>query len=80
MCVQVCVVEGVVYQMGNKWEEKCKTCVCTEQTDRVTGLHIVQCVDPVCNQICPVVSSSLLIHSTTAQFHSADISTVEGPR
>uniref|UniRef100_A0A8B9JR24 von Willebrand factor n=1 Tax=Astyanax mexicanus TaxID=7994 RepID=A0A8B9JR24_ASTMX len=51
---KVCVVEGVVYQKGSKWEEKCKTCVCTEQTDRVTGLHIVQCVDPVCNQICPV--------------------------
>uniref|UniRef100_A0A3B4EJ56 von Willebrand factor n=1 Tax=Pygocentrus nattereri TaxID=42514 RepID=A0A3B4EJ56_PYGNA len=51
---KVCVVEGVVYQVGSRWEEKCKTCVCTEQTDRVTGLHIVQCVDPVCNQICPV--------------------------
>uniref|UniRef100_A0A8B9JTJ7 von Willebrand factor n=1 Tax=Astyanax mexicanus TaxID=7994 RepID=A0A8B9JTJ7_ASTMX len=58
---KVCVVEGVVYQKGSKWEEKCKTCVCTEQTDRVTGLHIVQCVDPVCNQICPVVSSVLSV-------------------
>uniref|UniRef100_A0A8B9JXB1 von Willebrand factor n=1 Tax=Astyanax mexicanus TaxID=7994 RepID=A0A8B9JXB1_ASTMX len=45
LCLSIC---------GSKWEEKCKTCVCTEQTDRVTGLHIVQCVDPVCNQICPV--------------------------
>ncbi|XP_066540767.1 von Willebrand factor [Hoplias malabaricus] len=51
---KVCVVDGVGYKVGSKWQEKCKTCMCTEQTDRATGLHIVQCVDPVCNQICPV--------------------------
>lgn len=45
----------MVYQVGSRWEEKCKTCACTEQTDRQTGLHIAQCVDPVCNQICPLV-------------------------
>ncbi|KAA0715188.1 von Willebrand factor [Triplophysa tibetana] len=51
---KVCVVDAVVYQVGSRWEEKCKTCTCTEQTDRETGLHIAQCVDPVCNQICPL--------------------------
>ncbi|XP_056621756.1 von Willebrand factor [Triplophysa dalaica] len=51
---KVCVVDAVVYQVGSRWEEKCKTCACTEQTDRQTGLHIAQCVDPVCNQICPL--------------------------
>ncbi|MCJ8733665.1 hypothetical protein PDJAM_G00226260 [Pangasius djambal] len=50
---QVCVVDSVVYQKGSRWEEKCKMCTCTEQTDRTTGLHIAQCVDPVCNKICP---------------------------
>ncbi|XP_056092012.1 von Willebrand factor [Rhinichthys klamathensis goyatoka] len=51
---KVCVVDAVVYQVGSRWDEKCKTCTCTEQTDRQTGLHIAQCVDPVCNQICPL--------------------------
>ncbi|XP_062861316.1 von Willebrand factor [Trichomycterus rosablanca] len=51
---KVCVLDGVVYQVGRKWEEKCKTCTCTDKTEPVTGLHIVQCVDPVCNQICPL--------------------------
>ncbi|KAK1784997.1 hypothetical protein P4O66_018435, partial [Electrophorus voltai] len=51
---KVCVVQGVVYQMGSRWEEKCKVCTCTEKTDQATGLHLVQCVDPVCNQICPL--------------------------
>ncbi|XP_053356531.1 von Willebrand factor [Clarias gariepinus] len=50
---KVCVVAGVVYQKGSTWEKQCKVCTCTEQTDRTTGLHVVQCVDPVCNQICP---------------------------
>uniref|UniRef100_A0A8C2F5D3 von Willebrand factor n=1 Tax=Cyprinus carpio TaxID=7962 RepID=A0A8C2F5D3_CYPCA len=53
-CACVCVVDSVVYQVGSRWDEKCKTCTCTEQTDRQTGLHIAQCVDPVCNQICPL--------------------------
>ncbi|XP_016403144.1 von Willebrand factor [Sinocyclocheilus rhinocerous] len=51
---KVCVVDTVVYQVGSRWDEKCKTCTCTEQADRQTGLHIAQCVDPVCNQICPL--------------------------
>ncbi|XP_053533763.1 von Willebrand factor [Ictalurus punctatus] len=54
---KVCVVYGVVYQKGSTWEEKCKKCTCTEQTDRTTGLHIAQCVDPICNQICPAGST-----------------------
>lgn len=58
--VQVCVVDAVVYQVGSRWDEKCKTCTCTEQTDRQTGLHIAQCVDPVCNQICPLVRPTQL--------------------
>ena len=66
-----------MYQMGSRWEEKCKTCVCTEQSDSVTGLHIVQCVDPVCNQICPVVSSAAFLHSFTAQCHCASVSSVD---
>uniref|UniRef100_A0A673GBP2 von Willebrand factor n=1 Tax=Sinocyclocheilus rhinocerous TaxID=307959 RepID=A0A673GBP2_9TELE len=53
-CACVCVVDTVVYQVGSRWDEKCKTCTCTEQADRQTGLHIAQCVDPVCNQICPL--------------------------
>uniref|UniRef100_A0A672PHD4 von Willebrand factor n=1 Tax=Sinocyclocheilus grahami TaxID=75366 RepID=A0A672PHD4_SINGR len=53
-CACVCVVGTVVYQVGSGWDEKCKTCTCTEQADRQTGLHIAQCVDPVCNQICPL--------------------------
>ncbi|KAI2653383.1 von Willebrand factor [Labeo rohita] len=48
--VQVCVVDAVVYQVGSRWDEKCKTCTCTEQADRQTGLHIAQCVDPVGEQ------------------------------
>ncbi|GAA6083980.1 von Willebrand factor, partial [Tachysurus ichikawai] len=60
---KVCVVDGVVYQRGSRWEKKCKMCTCTEQSDRMTGLHIAQCVDPVCNQICPLVSPLLFSYS-----------------
>ncbi len=65
--VQVCVVDAVVYQVGSRWEEKCKTCTCTEQADRQTGLHIAQCVDPVCNQICPLVRPFCLKNITALQ-------------
>ncbi|KAG7456027.1 hypothetical protein MATL_G00247310 [Megalops atlanticus] len=54
---KVCVVSGVVYQVGSEWEESCKTCTCTEHQDGATGLHIVQCVDKVCNQMCPAGST-----------------------
>nr|XP_023655901.1 von Willebrand factor [Paramormyrops kingsleyae] len=54
---KVCVVSGVVYQVGNHWEESCKTCRCTEHRDGVTGLHLAECTDKVCNQICPLGSS-----------------------
>ncbi|XP_064199356.1 von Willebrand factor isoform X1 [Anguilla rostrata] len=54
---KVCVVSGVVYQVGSEWEESCKTCTCTSQQDRITGLHIVQCLDKVCNEICPTGST-----------------------
>ncbi|XP_030646283.1 von Willebrand factor [Chanos chanos] len=54
---QVCVVAGVVYPLGSKWEESCKKCFCSDQTDGETGLHIAVCEDPVCNQFCPLGSS-----------------------
>ncbi|XP_028823299.1 von Willebrand factor, partial [Denticeps clupeoides] len=54
---RVCVVEGVVYQVGRQWAGHCKTCSCTELKDDATGLHISQCRETVCNEICPLGSS-----------------------
>uniref|UniRef100_A0A8C9SUE5 von Willebrand factor n=1 Tax=Scleropages formosus TaxID=113540 RepID=A0A8C9SUE5_SCLFO len=54
---QVCVVSGVVYQVGNEWEKSCKACRCTEHRDEVTGLHVAECADKVCDEICPPGSS-----------------------
>ncbi|MFT7812635.1 von Willebrand factor isoform X1 [Arapaima gigas] len=54
---QVCVLSGVVYQAGSQWEKSCKTCRCTENRDEGTGLLVAECVDKVCNKICPVGTS-----------------------
>ncbi|MGH0133630.1 UNVERIFIED_CONTAM: hypothetical protein FKN15_075999 [Acipenser sinensis] len=53
----VCVHHEVVYQVGSIWEEACKTCSCTDKQDKVTALHIVDCTEKVCNEICPVGTS-----------------------
>ncbi|XP_041111290.1 von Willebrand factor-like [Polyodon spathula] len=53
----VCVHHEVVYQVGSVWEEACKTCSCTDKQDKVTALHIVECTEKVCNEICPVGTS-----------------------
>ncbi|XP_006633894.3 von Willebrand factor [Lepisosteus oculatus] len=54
---KVCVHSGVAYHVGNEWEDSCKTCSCTDRQDRVTGLHIVECTEKVCNEICPLGST-----------------------
>uniref|UniRef100_A0A8C8MEA0 von Willebrand factor n=1 Tax=Oncorhynchus tshawytscha TaxID=74940 RepID=A0A8C8MEA0_ONCTS len=53
---QVCVVGGVVYRVGSQWEEGCEKCSCTHQQDTHTNLHITQCVPPVCDHSCPLVT------------------------
>ncbi|RXM34883.1 von Willebrand factor [Acipenser ruthenus] len=53
----VCVHHEVVYHVGSVWEEACKTCSCTGKQDKVTALHIVECTEKVCNEICPVGTS-----------------------
>ncbi|XP_031420651.2 von Willebrand factor, partial [Clupea harengus] len=55
---KVCVVEGVVYQVGRQWEDGCKTCSCTDRREETTGLHVTQCQERECtNDICPMGSS-----------------------
>ncbi|KAJ8002410.1 hypothetical protein DPEC_G00158600 [Dallia pectoralis] len=53
---QVCVVGGVVYQVGSQWEEGCDKCSCTQKQDSHTNLHIAQCVTPICDRTCPLGS------------------------
>ncbi|CAL8374175.1 unnamed protein product [Arctogadus glacialis] len=49
---KVCVVGGVVYPVGNQWEDGCQKCSCSQLQDQHTSLHIAQCVPPVCDQDC----------------------------
>ncbi|XP_071393775.1 von Willebrand factor [Centroberyx affinis] len=54
---KVCVVGGVVYPVGNEWEEACQKCSCTQLQDKQTSLHVAQCTPPVCDQTCPMGST-----------------------
>ncbi|MBN3295673.1 VWF factor, partial [Amia calva] len=49
---KVCVHSDAVYHVSSEWEESCKSCRCTDMQDKVTGLHIVECTEKVCNEIC----------------------------
>ncbi|KAF7670343.1 hypothetical protein LDENG_00018730 [Lucifuga dentata] len=57
---EVCVVGGVVYPVGSKWEEGCQKCSCTQLQDKDTLLHTAQCNPPVCDRTCSLGSSYTL--------------------
>ncbi|XP_030071430.1 von Willebrand factor [Microcaecilia unicolor] len=50
---KVCVHQNIVYPIGSTWEHGCTTCTCTDMVDSVTGLRITECLQKVCNKICP---------------------------
>ncbi|KAM9854763.1 von Willebrand factor [Aulostomus maculatus] len=54
---KVCVVGGVVHQVGSEWNAGCEKCSCTQLQDKDTKLHIAQCTPPVCEQTCPLGST-----------------------
>uniref|UniRef100_A0A3P8XEF0 von Willebrand factor n=1 Tax=Esox lucius TaxID=8010 RepID=A0A3P8XEF0_ESOLU len=64
---QVCVVGGVVYHVGSQWEEGCEKCSCTQQRDSHTNLHIAQCVPPVCDHTCPLVTTPTHTHTNLSR-------------
>lgn len=68
VCLQVCVVGGVVHPVGSEWEEGCEKCSCTQLQDKDTSLHIAQCTPPVCERTCPLVRHTLT-HKYTPNIH-----------
>ncbi|XP_069484436.1 von Willebrand factor [Ambystoma mexicanum] len=50
---KVCVHQNIVYPIGSSWDDGCTTCTCTDMEDAVTGLRISECLQKVCNKICP---------------------------
>ncbi|XP_029453126.1 von Willebrand factor [Rhinatrema bivittatum] len=50
---KVCVHQNIVYPIGSSWDHGCTTCTCTDMVDSITGLRISECLQKVCNKICP---------------------------
>ncbi|CAL9695336.1 unnamed protein product [Knipowitschia caucasica] len=53
---KVCVVGAQVHLVGSEWEEGCNKCVCSQQQDVQSRLHVAQCTPPVCPTSCPLGS------------------------
>ncbi|XP_031756461.1 mucin-5AC-like [Xenopus tropicalis] len=53
--MNVCLVEGAVYQVGNSvWTSaSCQNCECTDKKDPESGFNIVDCYPILCAIFCP---------------------------
>ncbi|KAL2092953.1 hypothetical protein ACEWY4_010265 [Coilia grayii] len=55
---KVCVLDGVMYQVGSHWDQGCQTCTCTDRRDDRNSVYITKCWQKECgNEICPLGSS-----------------------
>ncbi|KAK7891491.1 hypothetical protein WMY93_023454 [Mugilogobius chulae] len=50
---KVCVAGAQVHSVGSEWEDGCDKCVCSEQRDLHSSLHVSQCAPAACDTSCP---------------------------